>query len=209
MGAGAAVGAIIGALVVRKASIPHATFDTAAGASILLWVLFFGYWAIESRNSAPTKNAESPASTSFHQVVLTSALLLLFLPLMPQRWLPHNAAVVAIGLSVQAGFALLGVWARLHLGRNWSAEVRIAAGHELVSSGPYHLVRHPIYAAMLGMFLGSAIATGRCQSLAAVLILALAYRRKIRLEEEILHETFGDAFEQYRGRSWALVPGLF
>lgn len=103
----------------------------------------------------------------------------------------------------------MAVWARRHLGRNWSAEVRIAVDHQLIRTGPYRFLRHPIYTAMLGMFLGTAIASGQYHALLALALLFLAYLRKTRLEEKILRQTFGAQYDAYRRDTWALVPLLF
>jgi len=73
--------------------------------------------------------------------------------------------LLVLGVAIQTAFLLLAVWARRHLGRNWSAEVRIAVGHELVRSGPYKYLRHPIYTAVLGMVLGSAVAVNQFHAL--------------------------------------------
>jgi protein-S-isoprenylcysteine O-methyltransferase Ste14 len=116
---------------------------------------------------------------------------------------------VAVGAIVQAGFILLAVWARRHLGRNWSAEVRIAVDHQLVRTGPYRLLRHPIYTAMLGMFLGTAIAASQYHALLGLAILLVAYLRKTRLEEHILRQTFVADYDAYCRGTWALVPLLF
>lgn len=70
-------------------------------------------------------------------------------------WMVRFHFVVAVGAILQAAFILLAVWARRHLGRNWSGEVRIGVDHQLLRTGPYRLLRHPIYTAMLGMFLGT------------------------------------------------------
>jgi protein-S-isoprenylcysteine O-methyltransferase Ste14 len=144
--------------------------------------------------------------------VLGAALLLLILPVPGLtgwflQWRLHF--LVAAGAIVQAGFLLLAVWARRHLGRNWSAEVRIAVDHQLVRTGPYRLLRHPIYTAMLGMFLGTAIASSQYHALIGLAILVVAYLRKTRLEEQILRETFGADYDAYCRDTWALVPLLF
>jgi protein-S-isoprenylcysteine O-methyltransferase Ste14 len=123
------------------------------------------------------------------------------------QWRLHF--LVAAGAIVQAGFLLLAVWARRHLGRNWSAEVRIAVDHQLVRTGPYRLLRHPIYTAMLGMFLGTAIASSQYHALIGLEILVVAYLRKTRLEEQILRQTFGADYDVYCRGTWALVPLLF
>ena len=103
-------------------------------------------------------------------------------------------------------FALLPVWARQHLGRNWSSEVRIAVNHQLIRTGPYRRLRHPTYAGMLGMFLGTAIVSGEFHSLVALLMMSLLYWRKIRLEEQILRKSFGANYDAYRRDTWALIP---
>jgi len=77
-----------------------------------------------------------------------------------------------------------------------------------VRTGPYRFVRHPIYTAMLTMLLGTALVSGEWHALAAWLLLAFAYSRKIRLEERNLVDVFGPDYERYRRESWAVIPGL-
>jgi protein-S-isoprenylcysteine O-methyltransferase Ste14 len=142
-------------------------------------------------------------------------LVALYLALGPVPWLtalilPSRFHFFApVGLMIQAASLLLAVWARWHLGRNWSAEVRIATDHQLIRTGPYRFLRHPIYTAMLGMVLGTAIVSNEYHSLVGLGILALAYLRKTRLEETILLKTFGADYDVYRRGTWALVPLLF
>ena len=81
--------------------------------------------------------------------------------------------------------------------------------HELVRSGPYRTLRHPIYTGAIGMHVGTALISGRLQGLLAVALITLAYAREIRMEERILGEVFGVSFEEYRQESWALVPWVF
>jgi protein-S-isoprenylcysteine O-methyltransferase Ste14 len=180
--------------------------------SLVLWIVFFAYWGYSARNSAPTQSSESWGSTYLHQGALSVALLLLYLPVpglngwfIPERF----QFAVVIGGVVQALFLALAVWARVHLGRNWAAEVRIGVDHELVRTGPYRWLRHPIYTAMLGMFLGTAIASSQYHALLGVAILFVAYIRKTRLEEEILSRTFPTDYETYRRTTWRLVPPVF
>ena len=121
------------------------SFEKRLIPALVLWVIFSLYWGIAGLNSAPTKSSESWASTSFHQFMLGVALLLLILtvPGLNGRFLPERLHfLVVAGAIVQAGFLLLAVWARRHLGRNWSAEVRIAMDHQLIRTGPYRFLRH-------------------------------------------------------------------
>lgn len=209
---GAVAGGIAGAMMARKTTPQDmrqfAAHNWAMLLSAVLWVAFSMYWTAASKNSAAAKQSETLKSTMVHQLTLNIALLLLFIPVpgLMRRFRPDTFAFVAMGLAVQAAFIGLAVWARRHLGRNWSAEVRVAQGHELVRTGPYHLVRHPIYSAMLGMFIGTAIVSGRLHALAALALLGIAYVRKIRLEEERMSAEFGAAYAEYKKTSWAIVP---
>lgn len=180
--------------------------------ALVLWVIFSLYWGIAGLNSAPTKSSESWVSTYFHQFMLGAAFLLLILPVpgLNGWFLPERLHfLVVAGAIVQAAFLLLAVWARRHLGRNWSAEVRIAMDHQLIRTGPYRFLRHPIYTAMLGMFLGTAIASCQVHALVGLALLVVAYLRKTRLEDRILAQTFGAEFDAYRHDTWALMPLLF
>lgn len=176
-----------------------------------LWVTFVVYWSAAARNVAPSASSETPASRAVHTRLLNLGFLLLFVPIpgLRGRFVPGGPVMVASGLAVQAlGFAI-AAWARHHLGRNWSGEVRAAAGHQLVRTGPYRLVRHPIYTAMFVMFAGTAIVSGELHALFALAVLGGAYSRKIRLEERTLVDTFGAGYEEYRRNTYALLPGLF
>lgn len=223
---GVAIGAAIGLTLVRTGWFPSFKWSGAGHfnwldydlewnrltPSFVLWIIFSVYWSIEARNSAKSQDSESKWSTALHQVVLNVALVILIAPVphltlwfLPQRW--HF--LVAVGVAIQIAFFALAIWARRHLGKNWAAEVRIGEGHELVTSGPYRHLRHPIYTAMLGMFLGTAVASSQVHALVGIALLFLAYIRKTRLEEEILEKTFGAAFDAYRRESWSLVPPIY
>jgi protein-S-isoprenylcysteine O-methyltransferase Ste14 len=198
--------------LIKVARNPWPLLHSRVFPAMLLWIAFSLYWGIVGRNSAPAKTPESRASKWFHQIVLNLALLLLFLPVpcLTGWFLPERLhLLVPVGAILQAAFMLLAIWARRHLGRNWSGEVRIGVDHELVRTGPYRLLRHPIYTAMLGMFLGTAISSSQYHALLGLAILLLAYLRKTRLEERILQQTFGTDYEAYRRQTWALVPLLF
>jgi protein-S-isoprenylcysteine O-methyltransferase Ste14 len=179
--------------------------------SLALWLLFSLYWSIAAKKSAATKTSESVWSRQLHLILVNGAALLLFLPVpgLTRSFLPASHFLVAAGLTIQAAFILLAVWSRRHLGSNWSGEVRIAAEHQLVRSGPYRFLRHPIYTAVLGMYCGTALVSGEIHALVALVIVTLAYWRKIRLEERALGETFGADHEIYRRNTWAFIPGVY
>jgi protein-S-isoprenylcysteine O-methyltransferase Ste14 len=116
-------------------------------------------------------------------------------------WPLLGLALTLFGL----GFA---VWARRTLGRHWSGEVTAKVDHELIRTGPYRLVRHPIYTGAILMYVGPALISGRLQGVLALVVVGLAYARKIGMEERNLHALFGPAWEEYRRETKALIPWL-
>jgi protein-S-isoprenylcysteine O-methyltransferase Ste14 len=98
------------------------------------------------------------------------------------------------------------VWARVTIGANWSGSVVLKDNHELIQSGPYALVRHPIYTGMLTMALGTALDFLAAFSFAAFGILLVAFVVKSRREEQLMAETFPEQYSAYRARVKALIP---
>jgi protein-S-isoprenylcysteine O-methyltransferase Ste14 len=179
--------------------------------SVIGWVVFTAYWSHAARNSAADRSRESQKSRQVHELLLNLGLLLILVPIpgLKQPFLPSSPIYPAAGLAVQLAFGLLAVWARRHLGANWSGPIAIKVDHRLIRSGPYRFVRHPIYTAMLGMFFGSTVVSGQVHALFGMALGVVAYRRKIRMEEDALQIAFGAEYEDYRRHSWALFPGLW
>jgi protein-S-isoprenylcysteine O-methyltransferase Ste14 len=178
--------------------------------SALLWIAWNAYWSVAAKKTASTVRSESTKSRAFHQYLLLLAFFLLFAPLpwLDRRVLPAGAVWVVIGLAAQVGFFALAIGARRTLGRNWSGAITEKADHELIRSGPYRFVRHPIYTAILGMFVGAALVSGDVHAFLAVAVVTGAYLRKIRLEEQNLAQVFGPRYEEYRRETRALIPWL-
>ena len=180
-------------------------------------VLWFGwafYWWLTSRNVKETTRREPFLSRVAHlgPMLLGAALIWsppLGVPALDARFMPWSPWQFWAGAAATAGGIAFAVWARRHIGRNWSAIVTLKQDHELVTSGPYALVRHPIYTGLLLGFLGSAFALGQWRGMLAVAIVYLALLRKYRLEERWMRERFGVAYDAYRARVKALVPFLF
>ena len=214
MMAAALVGAAIGVAGRRTPLLEFSkglSFTPAMRVSVGLWLVFSIYWSIASKDRAPDRSGESILSRQAHVIAVNLALLLLILPIpgLTQRFAPDTRALAAVGLAIQAASIVLAVWARRHLGTNWSGEVRIAHGHQLVRSGPYRFVRHPIYTALVGMYVGTGLASGQVHAVVALPIVLLAYWRKIRLEERALGDAFLAEHERYRGETWAWIPGIY
>ena len=112
-------------------------------------------------------------------------------------------AFVIMAASIYLSYAAVQV-----LGKQWSLAARLVQGHELVTGGPYGLMRHPIYTSMFGMLIGTAIAISQWPELligAVIFLLGTALR--IRAEEQLLIDAFGDEYREYARKVPALVPG--
>ena len=178
-----------------------------------LWVVYFSYWQVAARGSKSNERVEPLVSRIVRAVTFPFAFVLLMSPRLPipvlyqsylsetnwTAWFWIGAVVSVLGL----GFA---IWARVYLGSNWSSSVTIKRDHELITSGPYGLIRHPIYTGLLTGFLGTVIAKGEVRGLLAFAFLFATLWFKLRLEERWMHLQFGEVYEQYALRVPALVP---
>jgi protein-S-isoprenylcysteine O-methyltransferase Ste14 len=179
-----------------------------------LWIAWFVYWRISAAGVKAVQRRETPASRAAHIVPIFIAAILLWIPdiagggVLFRRFLPWSLGAYWSGALLLALGLAFSVWARIYLGRNWSATVTVKQDHELIRGGPYALVRHPIYTGLLLAFIGSAIVRGEWRGVLAVVIVFAALWRKLRLEERWMIETFGDQYRRYRERTAALIPFL-
>ena len=177
-----------------------------------MWLAWAAYWVASSRHVKVTARRESSSSRRWHVVPLAIVAALLLwrartpLPVLGERFMPLAAWPFWLGSALTAAGLLFAVWARAHLGGNWSGTVTIKKDHELITSGPYAIVRHPIYSGLLLAFVGSAMARGDWGGVLAVALAFWALWRKSRIEERWMHDEFGEAYQDYRRRVAALVP---
>ena len=118
-----------------------------------------------------------------------------------------RAVFAGAGALLAWGAAAFAVWAKLTLGRWFSASFAVKPGHELVTRGPYAIVRHPIYTAFVLLALGLAIAWDSWVTVGFALIYAVPFWMHTAIEEQMLEAHFGDAWRNYRARVPRLVPG--
>lgn len=185
-----------------------------AAAELALWAAWLAYWWIASRGAARAEWTESRVARLAHVVPLAAAAALLaagtaHLGPLRTRWLPDAIAWSWAGVLVTAAGLAFSVWARVWLGRNWSAEIELKEGHRLIRGGPYALARHPIYTGVLGGFLGAAIAVGEVRGLLAFALAFAAFLVKSRREEALMVSRFGAEYEAFRREVKALIPYVF
>jgi protein-S-isoprenylcysteine O-methyltransferase Ste14 len=180
---------------------------------VVLWLGWLIYWLAAARDVKPARRKESWATRFLTAALTLPVVVLLAVPEpWPQwlgaRFLPDTTIAYALGLLIVIAGLAFAVWARLYLGRNWSGTVTVKDDHTLICSGPYAIVRHPIYTGLLLAILGTAIVFGEWRGLVAFCFLTAAYLLKLRREERFMAESFPDAYPGYRARVPALIPFL-
>jgi protein-S-isoprenylcysteine O-methyltransferase Ste14 len=179
----------------------------------VVWISFFVYWQIKAANTKTTQRIEPVASRIMRVFIFLVAITLLLPIQIPLPWLylqlwPTGYWPFWLGAAVTIAGLLFAVWARGYLGRNWSSSVTIKQGHELITSGPYAVVRHPIYTGILTGFLGMAIAISQVRGFIVVVLILFAYWIKFRIEEQWMRAQFGQTYAAYAHKTAALVPYL-
>lgn len=175
------------------------------------WILAGLYWVASGLSVKPAARSESTGSRAAHVVVMILACVLLFssrasLGLLGARFIPDENWIQWMGLALTAAGCTFAVWGRALLGANWSATVALKQGHELVRSGPYALVRHPIYAGFLAAVLGTALIVGEMRALLALVIAFAAWLEKARREERFLLHQFDGDYVEYSRSVKRLIP---
>jgi protein-S-isoprenylcysteine O-methyltransferase Ste14 len=176
----------------------------------VLWVPFIAYWVLAARDAGSARPRLRGASSPLRAVLYAAGGALIFLspslgPL-DDRFVPAGVVVGAAGWLLTALGMLFSIWARVTLGRNWSGRVVLKQGQELISSGPYELVRHPIYTGLLVALAGSALYEGRCRALLGLGFFAIGFWLKASSEEDLLENEFGEQYRAYRARTPMLIP---
>lgn len=178
-----------------------------------LWAIFALVWIFGWLQTKQTKE-RAPLSTRVIYgipIIIGSYLMFAENPIFRPghlRIIPRFPSIQAIALLCTAVGLAFAIWARFYIGQNWSGAVTIKVGHELICTGPYRWVRHPIYSGILLALLGTALQRGRVEDLVAVPLFAFGFWIKMRTEEQFMRRTFGDQYSEYTRMTGALIPKL-
>jgi protein-S-isoprenylcysteine O-methyltransferase Ste14 len=178
---------------------------------IIPWVVFLVYWLIGAIKTRATRQQESFASRYTVLLIETVGYVLLFrnssgIGFLGSRVVPRNLVGPIVGsIYIWMGIGL-AIWARYHLAAYWSARVTIKEDHQLIRSGPYARLRHPIYTGLILAAIGSAMVIDRWRCVLGVCLVAAGYCFKAKKEESMLTQQFGEAFREHQKHTGFLIP---
>jgi len=184
-----------------------------AGMRLIFW-LWWGwalYWMLSAIRNKATQRRESLASRLAHGLPLALGGVLIAWQqprsaALAWRLWPPSPAAYWIGVALIIAGIAFAIWARVHLGGNWSGTVTVKQGHELIRSGPYAYVRHPIYTGLITALLGTTVASGTVHAAIGLAIIVASFARKLRIEENFMRETFPGEYQRYSAEVPALIP---
>jgi protein-S-isoprenylcysteine O-methyltransferase Ste14 len=185
---------------------------TAISSDIIItcWTIFVTFWWVSAARTKPIAEKQSLQSALAHRIPVGLASWLLAVPKFPPPLnhvvLPRNVFSQIIGVVICVGGLSVTLWARRILAGNWSSDVTFKHGHELVRTGPYRFVRHPIYTGLLLMFLGTAIYIGELRGFLSIPLVTIGFWIKLRQEERLLRQHFPETYPIYQQEVKALVP---
>jgi protein-S-isoprenylcysteine O-methyltransferase Ste14 len=179
------------------------------------WLFLIIYWIVSARGAK--KNLEGKntwargALLRFVLAIVIISAVSLHLPFLDAmfRFFQPTLYSAALGSVLCLAGVTFAAWARYKLGRNWSSYPAAKEHPELVTDGPYKIVRHPIYTGVMTGALGSALAIGFSWLLIFIFISAVFVSR-LALEENIVEGAFPEAYAQYKRKTpWQLIPGIW
>jgi protein-S-isoprenylcysteine O-methyltransferase Ste14 len=178
------------------------------------WLVFLVYWLVGALKTRTNIKEESFASRYGVMLLVVSGYVLIFsdwaqLGFLETRFIPRSLEIAFTGIGLTWLGIGVAIWARYHLGQYWSARVTIKEGHELIRTGPYARLRHPIYSGILLASVGTALLIDKWRCVAGIMLIVAAFSLKALKEESMLAEQFGDAFAEHRRHTGFLIPLLF
>jgi len=171
------------------------------------WVAFWIYWLVASR-SAKSGRGSWTQFAGFRVGIILVVLLLLRLRVLKGHAATSNALLMGIGTAIFALGLALAIWARVYIGRNWGTPMSRKEEPELVTTGPYHTIRHPIYTGIILAMVGTTIAVS-LYWLIAVAALAVYFGYSAVMEERYMAEEFPEGYPDYKRSTKMLIPFVF
>ena len=175
------------------------------------WIVFIVYWIIGAVKTRANRETES--FTSRFAVLLLEGVgyVLIFsgstgIGFLGTRFIPRTMAGEILGVVLLWSGVALAIWARYHLAEYWSARVTIKEDHQLIRTGPYTYLRHPIYSGLVLATIGSALVIDEWRCILGTCLVLVGYCFKAKIEEAMLTQQFGEAFREHQKDTGFLIP---
>lgn len=190
--------------------LPHISMIILNLILAIQWLIFLAYWMISATASKKTVRSPSWWKGAIMRVAIVGTIFLLFkIPSLKRLLVHYNSSpdiMVAIAGVVLCGMGLaFAIWARVYLGANWGMPMSLKENPELITAGPYKLVRHPIYSGMLLAMFGSALTNG-LGWFVVFIIVSIYFLFSAKAEEKIMAEQFPDQYPAYKKHTKMLIP---
>jgi protein-S-isoprenylcysteine O-methyltransferase Ste14 len=178
---------------------------------VIPWIIFVLYWILGAIKTRATREKESAASRIAILLIEGTGYALIFtgsagIGLLGIRFMPRTLASAGLGVVLTWSGIGLAIWARYHLAEYWSARITIKEDHQLIRTGPYARLRHPIYSGLVLATIGSALVIDEWRCVLGVGLVLTGYWFKARKEEAMLSQQFGDAFREHQKHTGFLIP---
>jgi protein-S-isoprenylcysteine O-methyltransferase Ste14 len=186
--------------------------ELAQDAIVVLFLVWIVYGVMTSRKNQVEHRQGRPFSYWLHVVAMVFAYVSNLYSL--DGWLgtqifPPVFPLELVGCLLVIMGVCLAIVSRIHLGRQWSAQVQLRQDHKVIKTGPYRLLRHPIYTGIFLTVIGLFLMNGRWLGLLGVLVLVVAYYFKIAAEERLLLTHFGEEYRDYMKKTYRLIPWVY
>ncbi len=179
------------------------------------WIVFLVFWGVSSFTAKRIARGEGRSGVLGRVLIVAVACFLLIRADDPRlgplslRFVPERLWIAWVAAAVTVLGVLFAIWSRVHIGKYWSSTVALKSDHQLIRSGPYARIRHPIYTGIILAIAGTSLAVGRYAAILALAFYLVAFWSKARKEEALLAGEFGPAFEEHRRSTGFFLPRLF
>jgi protein-S-isoprenylcysteine O-methyltransferase Ste14 len=180
----------------------------------ICWIVFICVWLVLSLKAKKTIRANERQPNPWLRLAMVTAVVLLvfnievFKPFVDYHPFRSNHLAQGIGVLICAAGIAFAIWARIHLGRNWGMPVSLKQKPDLVTSGPYRFVRHPIYTGIAIAMVGCIITAG-FMWLVWFLLFSTSFAYSARKEEKLMSAQFPEDYPEYMKRTKMLIPFIF
>lgn len=178
-----------------------------------IWLTFWVLWLLAALRTKRAAEKVDLTRRLYYTIPVLLGYYCMFstgisIPWLQKRILPRTPELAIAAIAITVTGLAFAVWARVHLGQNWSSAPTIKESHQLIRSGPYGLVRHPIYSGILLAMAGTLLANGRVRGALAVLLCWFGWLIKLQMEEQFMKRAFGAEYDDYCRTTGALLPRL-